>query len=110
MTSVLCWACSRELDAQDRYCRSCGQGQGEWLSWHFRPWGIAVLTALALGPFGAYLVWRTPRLGPKGKGVAYLLVALYTAWFATGFLRALRTVQDAMDQAVTLESTFKIPQ
>ncbi len=62
MPLVACWGCGKYLPPQDRYCRYCGRGQGAFLTWYYRPWGIVVLTLLALGPFGLVLVWRSPRL------------------------------------------------
>lgn len=81
--SVRCWRCDHPIDAADRYCRRCGQGQGAWLPWYYRPLGILVLALTALGPFVLPLVWRTPRLDRRGRWVAtafVLAVSGYILW------------------------------
>lgn len=78
-----CWSCDHEVEAGDRYCRLCGQGQGKFLAWYYRPLWIIVLALTALGPFVLPLVWRTPALDRTGKWLASLIVVaitLYVCW------------------------------
>lgn len=80
---VLCWACARVLDPFDRYCRHCGKGQGDYIPWYYSRWGIAVASLLGLGPFGVFLVWRSPRLPKEEKAVwtlALLALTAYVCW------------------------------
>jgi len=88
-SAARCWRCDHPIDASDRYCRRCGEGQGAWLAWYYRPVWIAVLALTALGPFAVVLIMRTPRLSPAAKWVASVgLVALFVylgweTWTAT---------------------------
>jgi len=82
-TTARCWRCDHPVDPSDRYCRRCGEGQGAWLAWYYRPLWILVLALTALGPFAVVLIMRTPRLSPAAKWLAGLaLVALfaYLGW------------------------------
>ena len=82
-TCTCCWRCARTLDSGDRYCRACGEGQGAWLAWYYRPLWILVLALTALGPFAIVLIMRTPRLDRNAKWLASIaLVAffVYLGW------------------------------
>ena len=76
-TPAPCWSCDRPIDPQDAYCRYCGQGQGAFLSWYYRPLWIGVLALTALGPFALPLVWRTPRLSRTAKWIASAVVVTF---------------------------------
>lgn len=90
MTS--CWSCGATLDDGDRFCRRCGEGQGDSLQWYYRPLWIAVLTLTVLGPLSVFLVWRTPRLGRGGR-LAWTVVILGATALLIGELWvAVRTV------------------
>lgn len=81
--AVRCWQCARAIDASDRFCRGCGEGQGGALAWYYRPLWILVLALTALGPFAVVLIMRTPRLGRTAKWVASLALvgfSTYVAW------------------------------
>jgi len=80
--SVRCWHCGRTIDASDRHCRDCGEGQGGALAWYYRPLWIAVLALTALGPFAVVLIMRTPRLGRATKWLASLALVGFSAWVA----------------------------
>ncbi len=81
-----CWDCRLPVDHVDHYCRHCGQGQGAFVAWYYRPLWIAVLTLTALGPFVLPLVWRTPRLDRTAKVIASVIVigvsiyVVYVGW------------------------------
>jgi hypothetical protein len=75
-----CWACGAPVDTQDSYCRRCGKGQGDHLPWYYKPWGIIAMTVFGLGPFGIFLVWRSPRLSPGAKAAYTAGILLATAY------------------------------
>jgi hypothetical protein len=77
-----CWSCGARLDADDRYCRRCGEGQGDFLSWYYRPLWIVALALTALGPFVLPLIWKTPRLDRTGKWLASAIVIMFTVYIA----------------------------
>jgi hypothetical protein len=77
---VRCWRCDRAIDATDRYCRGCGEGQGVALAWYYRPLWIAVLAMIALGPFAVVLIMRTPRLSSGAKWIASAVLLGFFAW------------------------------
>jgi lipopolysaccharide export LptBFGC system permease protein LptF len=92
-----CWRCGGPIDAADRYCRHCGQGQGSLLAWYYRPFWIAVLALTALGPFALPLVWRTPRLDRTGKVIASVIVIALTAWVGWELVIGVREVGRVLD-------------
>lgn len=75
-----CWSCSRVIEPRDRYCRFCGQGQGEHVSWYYQRWGIVLATVFGLGPFGIILVIRSPRLSLVERWVWALAMGAVSAW------------------------------
>ena len=75
-----CWRCDRAIDANDGYCRACGEGQGRALAWYYRPLWIVVLALTALGPFAVVLIMRTPRLSRGAKWVASAVLLAFFAW------------------------------
>jgi hypothetical protein len=83
-TSVRCWHCERAIDASDRYCRACGEGQGVAVAWYYRPLWIVVLALTVLGPFAVVLIMRTPRLdrGRLDRGAKWLMGIVLLGFFA----------------------------
>ena len=78
-----CWQCGRAIDASDRYCRDCGEGQGATLAWYYRPIWILVLALTVLGPFAIVPIMRTPRLSRGAKwlaAIALLGFFAYVGW------------------------------
>jgi hypothetical protein len=91
-----CWSCTQPLDAADHYCRYCGNGQGRFLQWYYRPLWIMVLTVTALGPLSLGLVWRTPRLGRAGRWIATLVILSMTAYLGYQLWQTLRMVRSLL--------------
>jgi hypothetical protein len=85
-----CWHCKYPLDAVDRYCRHCGNGQGRFLHWYYQPLWIAVLTVTALGPLILFLVWRTPRLGQTSRWIATVIIVGMTVYLGHQLWQTLR--------------------
>jgi hypothetical protein len=77
-STCACRVCRRPIDPGDRYCRWCGRHQTDVIDWHYRPWAIAALALLFLGPFAIPLVWRSPYLARRDRWIATALIALYT--------------------------------
>ena len=78
-----CWQCDAAIDAADRYCRRCGQGQGAVVPWYYRPVWLVLLGLTVLGPFVLPLVWRSPRLDRTGKWLVTAIVVaacVYVTW------------------------------
>ncbi len=91
-----CWRCGYAIDAVDRHCRACGEGQGAALAWYYRPLWIAVLTLTVLGPFAVVLIMRTPRLGTGAKWAASAMVLAFFAWCGLELWRDTRAMLDAL--------------
>jgi hypothetical protein len=87
-----CWSCGHSIDADDRYCRHCGQGQGAFLTWYYRPVWIVLLALTALGPFVLPLVWRTPRLDRTSKVIASVVVVVVCGYLGWQFVITLREI------------------
>lgn len=88
-----CWRCDHVVDPRDHYCRSCGQGQGAFLEWYYRPLWIGVLALTVLGPFALLLVWRTPRLNYTGRWIISLAIAALSGYVAWELVVEVREVQ-----------------
>ena len=89
-----CWSCDHGIDPPDRYCRSCGQGQGASLAWYYRPFWIAVLALSTLGPFALLLVWRTPQLDRTSKWIASLVLIGFFFYIGWQFMVGMRELLD----------------
>lgn len=89
-----CWQCDRAIDAEDRFCRGCGEGQGAALKWYYRPVWIALLALTALGPFALLLIWRTPALGRTSKWVASFALLALTVWIGWTLVVDVQTLLD----------------
>jgi hypothetical protein len=87
-----CWSCAHPLDAADRYCRQCGNGQALFLQWYYRPVWIMVLTVTALDPFSLFLVWRPPRLGRAGRWIATVVIVGVTVYLGHQLRQTLRVL------------------
>lgn len=85
-----CWSCDHPIDASDRYCRRCGQGQGALIPWYYRPLWLVVLGLTVLGPFVLPLVWRSPRLDRRGRWAVTAVVVAVTAYVAWELVLAFR--------------------
>jgi hypothetical protein len=92
----LCWSCTHPVDAADHYCRYCGNGQGRFLQWYYRPVWIMVLTVTALGPLSLFLVWRTPRLSQTGRWIATVLIVGVTVYLGYHLWQALRVLHSLL--------------
>jgi len=89
-----CWKCDRAIDAEDRFCRGCGEGQGTALTWYYRPIWIALLALTALGPFALLLIWRTPALERTAKWVASIALIAVTVWIGWTLMAEVQTLLD----------------
>jgi len=83
--AVPCWSCGAVISSGDSYCRKCGKGQGTYVPWQYKHWGVIVSTVLGLGPFSLFYVWRSPVISRNAK-TAYTGVILLLTWFLLDFL------------------------
>ena len=88
--SAVCWSCKKNIDAQDHFCRHCGCGQGDYVKWYYKHWGILVSIFLS-GPLVLPFVWRSPVISKQWKwiysvvliaGTVILCKVLYAAIMA----------------------------
>jgi ABC-type protease/lipase transport system fused ATPase/permease subunit len=93
MSAKQCWSCHADLDGADRYCRFCGKGQGEFVSWYYKPFWIVILTLTVLGPFSLYLIWKSPVLSRKEKWLLVLLVFVVSYYLVVGTMELVRQAQ-----------------
>ena len=75
-----CWSCGAHISAEDNYCRKCGKGQGRFIDWYYKHWGL-VLLAIGFGPFALYFIWRSPAVSRNAKR-GYTAVILIVTWYA----------------------------
>lgn len=76
---VPCWDCGAEIDAGDAYCRRCGKGQGDFVPWQYKHWGVIALTLAGLGPLTLYYLWRSPVISRNAK-MFYAPAILAVTW------------------------------
>jgi hypothetical protein len=91
-----CWSCTHPVDEADRYCRHCGNGQGRFLQWYYRPVWILVLTLTALGPLSLLLVWRTPQLSRVGRCIATVVIVGVTVYLGHQLWQTLRILHSLL--------------
>lgn len=96
-TVLACWSCGQAVDRDDRYCRRCGQGQGAFVAWYYRPAWIVLLGLTVLGPFALPLVWRTPRLSRTGKWATSVALVVLFVWVGWRFVVDMRHVLDQLN-------------
>jgi hypothetical protein len=78
--AAACWSCSGRIDSQDKFCRHCGNGQGENLPWYYKTWGLIFLALFGLGPFVLPMVWRSPALDRGRKLILSAAVCAFTVY------------------------------
>lgn len=76
---MICWKCKKDIGDFDNYCKYCGAGQGKYIPFYYRHWGIVLLFFL-IGPFNLYFVWRSPALKKPAKIVYTFIFLLLTIW------------------------------
>ena len=62
-----CWSCGANISAEDNYCRKCGKGQGRFVDWYYKHWGL-VLLALGFGDRAGGLTGFTLPHGYTARG------------------------------------------
>lgn len=77
---AVCWNCAGVISSADHYCRFCGMGQGSFIPWYYRHWGIIVATLFGLGPFGLWFAWRSPVVSRTAK-IVYTIVIGVLTWY-----------------------------
>lgn len=78
---MICWKCKKDIGDFDNYCKYCGAGQGKYIPFYYRHWGIVLLFFL-IGPFNLYFVWRSPSLKHPAKIIYTCIFLLLTIWFS----------------------------
>jgi hypothetical protein len=91
-----CWYCAHAVAADDRYCRHCGEGQGTFLAWYYRPLWIGILAVTVLGPLVLPLLWRTPRLDRISKWIASVAVIVLFGWIGWQLVQDVRELANAL--------------
>ncbi len=79
-----CWSCGSHMSPEDNYCRKCGKGQGPFVDWYYKHWGLIVLI-LGCGPFALYFVWRSPVVSLNAKRVYTAVILLFTWYTISAF-------------------------
>jgi len=72
----ICYKCSNIILKEDNFCRYCGAGQGSYVKWYYRHWGIILLMFL-LGPFALIFVILSPSISTTAKWIyAFIIIGL----------------------------------
>jgi hypothetical protein len=82
--TIKCRYCQRSIEAQDLYCRYCGKGQNTSIPFRYTHAGIIVFTLL-FGPVALPFIWKSPKIGQKGR-IVYLLINLLVTVCMISFL------------------------
>ena len=99
-----CWSCGLFIDRSDRYCRSCGKGQGGNVPWYYRHWGIILMTLFGLGPFSLVLVWRSPLLSPLAKWVYTAIIVAGTVFIGYRMYQIWLLLSSTLQSALSVYS------
>jgi len=83
-----CWACGSGISSEDNYCKKCGKGQGSFVPWYYKHWGIVIITLFGLGPFSLYFIWRSPVISRNAKWLYTALIAGLTLYAGSVLYRA----------------------
>ena len=59
------------------------------MTWYYRTGPMVFLALFALGPFVLPLIWRSPRLGDKGRWIGTGLVVLLSLYLAYSLKRSI---------------------
>ena len=76
---IKCWHCSGSIEAKDAYCRYCGKGQGQSVPFRYTHAGMIVFSLL-VGPLTLPFIWKSPKIGKKGK-IGYIMMNLLITLF-----------------------------
>lgn len=83
------------LDAGDRYCRHCGRGQGGYVTWQYKHWGVIAITLLG-GPVSLFFLWRSPVISRNAKFAYTAVISLVTLYFIDQLNRLWMAYQSAL--------------
>lgn len=61
-----CYKCKNELLPEHNYCNICGSGQGRYMAWYYKHWGI-ILLILLTGPIAIFFVIFSPVISKAYK-------------------------------------------
>lgn len=89
--STRCWKCHKPIDDMDHYCRYCGVGQGNYIPWKYKPWGIALI-AVAAGPLALPALWRTPQLTRQTKIFSTLIILAIFIYMIEGSIKIFQNI------------------
>ncbi len=61
-----CYKCRNQLLPEHNYCSVCGAGQGRYVRWYYKHWGIILLIFLT-GPIAIFFVIFSPIISRISK-------------------------------------------
>ena len=93
---IQCWVCGARISPEDHYCRVCGKGQGSFVPWYYKHWGIFVLTFFGLGPFTLFYVWKSPVISKEAKWAYAISISLITWYIVSVFYKLWSGLQNLM--------------
>lgn len=88
-----CWSCGAVISGADNYCKKCGVGQGSYLPWRYKHWGVLAVTLLGLGPFSLYYVWKSPVISREARYGYTALILAFTLFVINSFYKLIAFYQ-----------------
>ena len=90
---MICYSCKKEIEEADNYCRFCGAGQGRYMPWYYRMWGVWILLFI-IGPFCLWFLYKSPYKNKTVKIINASLITIVSVIFCYQFYVAVKRIND----------------
>ena len=97
---MICYNCKKEIDDTDNYCRFCGAGQGDYISWYYKMWGVWLLF-FVIGPFCLWFLYKSPYKNKTVKVINALLISALSVWFCYQFYIVLKNLNEMFSSLIS---------
>ena len=96
---LLCKHCHLLVDAEDHFCRHCGQGLKSGYGFFYSHTGI-ILMACLLGPLVLPWVWYSNQISRTAKIIYSIVLVLWGIYVAWSFYRAYQLAREIFNQVL----------
>lgn len=97
---MICYNCHKEIDQNDNYCRFCGAGQGSYIAWYYKMWGVWILFFL-IGPFCLWFLYKSPSKNKNAKIINAVLISLLSVIMCYKFYIMVKQMQELYSSVIS---------